>query len=949
MQDGVERLRALWDDETLAPSRRACSAAVVAAAGFAALVARGGDAASRVLAGLLLATAPLPLLWRALRRARRRRSARAVLETTLLRVDPALGAAALRAARLSEQTEARPELGSAELARLHLSRLVARAEPARVAARARALGVGLGALATVLAAAAFVTVAMDPFRLVEGYDVLCARAGRGPLPLRWIEDARVVAEPAAYLRAARTVLEPYFPAALPQGTLLTVHATPRRAGRDLVLTDGKREVPFLSDGEGALVARWQLVGDARLVVAARFGDVLVEEPAALELDVVPDHPPRIRLDGAPATRRLLDEPRIAVHYVATDDHGLTEIVLVLRSGEREERRRLARLDGTPLVDRGGVDLGAEDRFLRRSHVPVEVTIEARDNNPAPSASWGRSHPLVIVPAAIGEREAWRYRALAALRAELVDLLAERLGAQEPLDLAREKAAHAALARSLDALLDESFGGLRIPGRVRALGAGLLERLERTLEQIRVLPAPRARERLVERTESTLLALDSALGAVGHADAQRSALRLSDVATEAAAAVELSRAHEERARAERRLAAALEALASGSGHLAVLGSLGHDLGEIVQNGLRRIERAWSAGDRHHAKLAAEDLAARLRMPVPSFGSAGGDGMGGGVETGAGLGAGESDAEPSEAAEQAAGLEQALEQLRQEHAAEMAGVEQALAEAVGAADREAMGAEMRELARAVRDAVAELPAQASRTGSAHAAAAQGRAQAEAMAGALERGAVDAAVERGEEALGSLRSAGELGAAPDADFADREAGALAGKARERLARELERAKRTLETLRRTASERARERLEQAAEHERAMAERARALAERGADAEAPLPDRIARHLDDAASRMERAARSLGRADGAEGLAHQREAQRLLEMAQPEAEPACERCGERPGAGRSFAQDAEVPGERTDESAAEFRRRVAEGLAGGMPPHLRDAVRRYAEGLVR
>src|SRR5690606_27261047 len=139
---------------------------------------------------------------------------------------------------------------------------------------------------------------------------------------------------------------------------------------------------------------------------------------------------------------------------------------------------------------------------------------------------------------------------------------------------------------------------------------------------------------------------------------------------------------ERERADRLLLAHLDVLDAGGGFMRELGPLGRDLGEIVENGVRRIQRPFAAGDRYHARLAAEDLAARLRRPDPSFGSAGG----GGVESG-GMGQ-PGDGPPSEAAEQMAGLEDALEQLRQEHARQMHDVEQALRDALPAEERQAL---------------------------------------------------------------------------------------------------------------------------------------------------------------------------------------------------------------------------------------------------------------------
>jgi len=98
-----------------------------------------------------------------------------------------------------------------------------------------------------------------------------------------------------------------------------------------------------------------------------------------------------------------------------------------------------------------------------------------------------------------------------------------------------------------------------------------------------------------------------------------------------------------------------------------GSLGRDLGEIVDADLARVKRGRGEQDFVHAELAARDLAARLREPDPSFGARGRTGRGGG-ESGGGHGTPGEDGEDSgdevDQAQQEA--EQDLERLAQDHA-------------------------------------------------------------------------------------------------------------------------------------------------------------------------------------------------------------------------------------------------------------------------------------------
>src|SRR6185312_2985005 len=97
----------------------------------------------------------------------------------------------------------------------------------------------------------------------------------------------------------------------------------------------------------------------------------------------------------------------AIKYEAADDHGLREVHLVLRSAGREDRRVLTHLDGETRSDAGGRVLRLVDPFLKKSHAPVEVTVEAKDNDPLSGPKWGASPAITVIPPDVGEPEARR--------------------------------------------------------------------------------------------------------------------------------------------------------------------------------------------------------------------------------------------------------------------------------------------------------------------------------------------------------------------------------------------------------------------------------------------------------------------------------------------------------------------------------------------------------------
>src|SRR5262249_37226824 len=110
---------------------------------------------------------------------------------------------------------------------------------------------------------------------------------------------------------------------------------------------------------------------------------------------------------------------------------------------------------------------------------------------------------------------------------------------------------------------------------------------------------------------------------------------------------------------------------------------------------------------------------------------------------------------------------------------------------------------------------------------------------------------------------------------------------------------------------------------------------------------------------SAMREGARALGAAEGDRALQSLKEAQRLLEMARSgdddganEPEPSeGDKEGPREQSGNNgpFAHHAPIPRAEDYKGPEDFRRRVLEGLGGATDPRLKDAVKRYADGLLR
>ena len=917
-------------------------AALLFAIVVAGALGRRGTLEARAVALALLAGVILAFFGRTLQERRTFRRHDRLVRRVVLREDPVLGAKVLRALELSERAQVDPGVGSVELVALHLERAVGRIPETLVTRRAVREARRLRVAALVLAVAGFAALALDTARTVEGLDVLAARRGVAPLDMVWLEGLTVVVQPPPYLRSPEHHLFPRGDSA-PEGSTLVIRGMPARPGRRLVLSDGRLEVPFATDGSDGQVARWTVADSTTLHVAARFGDVLIREPEPLDVKSVPDTVPLVVLEGAPRRVDLADLDRLELRYLAVDDHGLREVDLVLRSGGREERRVLEKLDGQSRVEQGAQALDAGDAFVQRMFLPVLVRIEARDNDILEGGRWGQSEAITIVPPPVGAPEAARYKVLLAARDRLVDLLgwlvelpASTDARTRDQDLAARKAEAAKAVRDA---AERPAADAPLPRRMVSFLLGQARRLEER---------PRGKTTPVERIEEVVLAVDQAMRALASADAQSVAKRLGDAAEEAADGFLVAQNPEKVGVGTARSTQALGVLDVGAENLAVLEGLGVDLGSVTRGELRRIRRATGQKSYLHAELAARHLAARLRRPNPSFGQAGG-----GVEGGE-HGAPRPPNSPASKADKAfEELAQELGELTRDHAALLDQVEHDLEDAAGAAKTDDLKREAAEHAQALRDAVRDLPTSGAREGSARAAAGMARDHALAMAERLERLDLADAADSGRTARGLVDEAQKKAAAPQTALDLLDPAALS-RAPSAVERETAWAEQQREAMKRDAGERSRKKLGEAAERERSLEQRLGELRRRAEQSEAALPEAALDQLGRARGAMKQAAGDLGAGHGEEGMRGQREAQRLLEQggADPSNDSGTKQGRERQSGeqrgGRGMETKAPVPGADNQHRALEFRKRVLEGLGRERGGRLDPAIRRYAEGLL-
>lgn len=949
LTEPLQHIADAWRSATRVSRRRVAVALVGLACVLALLIARHGTMRARVGAAIAMgASVAGALAWQALER-RRLRDPRGVVALARgldrERADKALRALSLVAADGAVRCPGTSE----QLARLHVQRAIARLPSDRVIARGRRMASWFGAAALVAGVLALWVALANAWGVLEGADVIAARGGVAPLSMHWLDAIDLGVRPPDYLHRQESHENELTPLVLPQGTTLTFRGVPTHAGRRLLLSDGAVEVPFVDDGAGNVVARWSLGPSVTLRVVARFGDVVVPDADSLPVRSIPDEAPVVQLDGAPKQIRIaLADEDVEIKYRATDDHGLREVHLVLRSGEREERRVLARLDGETRVDKGGRVLRLRDKFVANSRAPVEVRVEAKDNDPLTGPKWGASEAITLIPPDVGEAEARRLDALRGLRDALVDSLAWRLSSDAPADDARRSDKD---EDRIASAVVQTYAGLRVPARISATiwaKAGKLRKAIAT--QTRNLTAA-AHAEVVKATERLVLVVDAIVRSLGSADTRRAAKELAYVADDLATGAQQQQAASDdaRARAAARMDAAGVVLQGGGAQMKRLGALGRDLGEIVDADLSRVARARGGADWLHAELAARDLAARLREPDPSFGARSARPGHARGESGGG----KEQRDESDDVAQAEGAAQDLERLAQDHAGEISKTEQALQDATDDDDIQRMKEEAKKHAEAIREAARELPSVGAGSDSWTSKGAAARELAEQMAQSLEQGRPKDAVESGRGSVGSLdearRTLQKSGWFEDRAGEDRK---KVDDARGKLEAETKWAEQQLRALQQRAQQRARGKLAQGGRDEDKLAERARELGQR-ADDEGSLPQPAVEAIQDAERAMRSAARSLEQGDADRGMEKQLEAQRHLEQAQQklEGEDNEERQnrsaqGDKEGGGSLGSVPIPPKGGKGPE---EFRRRVVRGLGQPSSGALRDAVRRYAEGLLR
>ncbi len=901
-------------------------------------------------------------------------------------VDPGLVSRVRTASRLErigrgEATPWSPELGSPELARAHVAataRALAaipleRVLPWRTIAHPAALVAALGAALGGFVLSASPRAAGGLFALLHpaARDV----EGATHAALFSAVDARIVFP--AYQGREALEVRGFGVLTVPVGATVELRARGRVPLAAAEASLGGTTAPFEADSDGAWVARFVVREGAPLALRGRTeeGDWRVDA-AAREVRAVADAPPVVSLPepGADLIVELDDE--LVFDARAGDDVGLTEVALVLETADgRSIRRRFEGLVPGAREHAGRTTLRVAD-LAPRPGDRIRAHVEALDGDDVSGPNVGRSVTRTLTVASEASRREEGIEDLAAIAAQCLDLLADRLEAPSPIGAAEAALRWDRLRPGTDALAEalarfsvsiEGRPGFRatdIPiyremaQRVRRLGHE-----ERRLHEPSLAELP-LREDLDRRARAELeddaLALEDLLLRARADDAAAIARELEALRREIASLLgELRRADSPEARA-RILAAIARAEQRLADLRARLGAMAHASPSDFANAeateaeaaetaaaLERLREAIERGDLDEAGRAL----VRLEQELDALAAAvGGAGESAGEET-----FGARDRALAEAIDALMGLESEERELarrssetrtnaaRRAVASVTDDVREAadrLEERVRAATGELDRIDARRLAPVERETLDGVRA---RLDDARIALSHGDlGEASRMAEEAERGVEDLSRDLELDAMMFPGHGGETGDASRA--AERSARSI-----RELRRELEAA---IPDLLAHLDEAERGRMREDVPRQTNAAEAAARLGdllEHGTDG-TPISPEGALEMDAIEHAMREARGALERGDVAEASRNEDDAaRRLTELREQLEQDASTSSGGGGGAREDLGGDVRIPGSEEFSGSMDLRRRLLDGMREGAPSGWEAPVRRYYEELLR
>ena len=904
----------------------------------------------------------------------------------LLRVvDPRLASRAQSAAELRSVRE--PEVTSPSLVEAHAVRV--REELSSVAVGRvipwSALGRGTLGIAVAVALAAIGGLAMVDRTAAGAFALLhpSARDASGNPIAAVVSRVGARFEYPEYLSLPATEVVDAAVLEVPRGTTVDLRVHPRIASDRGTVEVGDQQVRLEARDDGTLAARFVAREDGPLVLRLRnSGGDWLRDPRERSVRVLQDQVPAVRI-LTPTSPQIVElEEAVDVVWDASDDVGLSTVDLVVRTGDKERRRRIGHYAAGTESSVRGLERVVAAATGAQAGERIDIWVEASDHDEVSGPNRGRSATVTLRVASAATRRADTMTKLESALDQGLAALADRLerpvtaGAQARAEDARARfaAVRASAATFVEILRDVAHTGDRGDTAVdRTVFAEMRRRLHRLLQIERRLHRPtvaalrrrrRADDQLVSELESNALLIADVLSDARLRDAAALARELDQLRREIQSLVsELRRADNPETRAA--LTEAIERAQSQMIELQrrLTGMANRVPEEFInrdglptaptRDALTALSEAVKRGDLDTAEQELSALERQIDRLAQALGS--------GAEAFAEARFGPRDRALAEAMDSLAGLEAEQHQLArrtgetQRRAATRAAREQGPNQADSA----------RRLARQARSALATLQRARPNRGGATDEESYGRAQERMrdVADALRTGDLGEARRMAEEADREIASMGrdlELNALmfPGRDGATQRAAQAARQA----ADELSELRRELDD----AIPRIEEYLDDAAsqqmEGDAARQERAASAANRlkqafaeGPDGTPLVPDAVT-ELRDAQSAMRRAQEALENAQPLDAARNQQEAAEKLTDLRERLERENEdssgdgggQAGDSGAGADDFREDVQIPRAEAFRGPEEFRRRLLDAMRERVPSGFEEAVRRYYEELL-
>jgi hypothetical protein len=248
----------------------------------------------------------------------------------------------------------------------------------------------------------------------------------------WIEDLQVDIQTPEYLGAEERHLNHPALLEVPAGSRISLRLHARLATSRAVLALGDRTLPLTRIDPKTYVLDLTAERSGVMNLRARVEDEWITDPASPRLQVIVDAAPVVMLDAPTDDRNADGTEPVPFVYRVRDDHGLSEVDLVVQLAPRRERRvALSRSDQEGQRDFADSTHVTPADFGVQAGASFNVWIEARDRDAFKGPNVGRSPVRRITVSSISNPRGAPIALVTEARDQALDTLGKRLESDVP--------------------------------------------------------------------------------------------------------------------------------------------------------------------------------------------------------------------------------------------------------------------------------------------------------------------------------------------------------------------------------------------------------------------------------------------------------------------------------------------------------------------------------------